>query len=114
MSNTFFRSYHIVMNITSMGYEEGATIFGIDEEITAALKLADKRAYFFYSPSDPYTSRSIIDDTVSKFPTATVTVTDASIPHAFVISHTQVVAPLVIAKLLEGSFPEFAATLVSK
>lgn len=102
------------MNITSMGYEEGATIFGVDEEITAALGIAQKRAYFFYSPSDPYTSQEIINDTVSKFPTATVTMTDASIPHAFVISHTEVVAPIVISKLLEDSFPEFAAELAAK
>lgn len=99
------------MNITAMGYEEGATIFGIDEEITAALNLAQERAFFFYSPKDPYTSQEIINDTTSKFPNATVTVTDPTFPHAFVISHTIPVAQLAISKLIEVSHPHLAATL---
>lgn len=97
-----------------MGFEEGATIFAIDEEIAAALNLAHKRAYFFYSPSDPYTSQEIINDTIGKFPNATITMTEATVPHAFVISHTEIVAPIVISKLLEGSFPELFAALGAK
>lgn len=96
-----------------MGYEEGATIFGIDEEITDALNIAKGHAYFFYSPKDPYTSQTIIDDTVSKFPEATITMTGPEIPHAFVISHTLQVAQLSIAKLIESSHPEFATPVAS-
>ena len=82
-----------------MGHEEGETIFGIDEEISDALNLAKSRAYFIYSPKDPYTPQSIINDTVSKFPSASITMTDSSIPHAFVISHTHQVAEIAISKL---------------
>lgn len=99
-------SYHIVLNVTAMGYEEGQTIFGIDEEITAALNLAKNRAYFVYSPIDRYTPQSIIDDTTSRFPQASITMTEATVPHAFVISHTHVVANIAIAKLLESSYPQ--------
>lgn len=105
--------YHIVLNITAMGHEEGATIFEIDEEITDALNIAEGRAFFIYSPRDPYTPQSIIDDTVSKFPKASVTMSSPSIPHAFVISHTLEVAQLAITKLLENSHPELALPVAS-
>jgi hypothetical protein len=89
-----------------MGYEEGATIFGIDEELTSALNLAQGRAFFIYSPRDPYTPKEIIDDTISKFPNASITMAEATVPHAFVISHTHQVAQLAINKLLDSNHPE--------
>lgn len=96
-----------------MGHEEGATIFGIDEEISDALNLAKGRAYFIYSPKDPYTPQPIINDTVSKFPTASITMTDPTIPHAFVISHTHQVAQIAISKLLESSHPHLSSPLAA-
>ena len=94
-----------------MGHEEGATIFGIDEEITDALNLAKGRAHFIYSPKDPYTPQYIIDDTVSKFPSASIMMTDPTIPHAFVISHTHQVAHIAISKLLDSSHPHLSSPL---
>ena len=88
-----------------MGYEEGQTIFGIDDEITAALNLAQAHAFFVYSPIDQYTPQSIRDDTISRFPQANITITEGTIPHAFVISHTQQIARIAISKLIEFSHP---------
>lgn len=93
-----------------MGYEEGATIFGIDEEITAALNIASDHAFFIYSPKDPYTPTSIIDDTKTKFPKASMTITEPHIQHAFVISNTHEVAEIAISKLLEKSPYNIAPT----